>query len=92
MTLTTDDFLKIENIVADSKSDIIEEISKKISHLPTKDEFFSRMDKLSGEIKSAREEFAAHTKQHTDIHDQDERNEKRFKRLEKHVGLPLAQD
>lgn len=77
MAITTDDFLKIEKIVQDTVKEELKPIDEKINHLPTKEFFAKRMDDLTKEIQDARDEFAAHTKQHADIHDQDERNEKR---------------
>lgn len=53
-----------------------EELDAKIKNLPTKDEFFTRMDKLSGEYKKIDEAEILHTgtvSEHTDTlenHDQ----------------------
>jgi hypothetical protein len=46
-----------------------EKLNKKILFIPTKDEFFTRMDKLSGEIQKVREEQTLHQGQHREIND-----------------------
>ena len=61
----------------------ISNLEEKISHLPTKDEFFGRMDKLSGEIQSMREEFTAKKYRA----DQLEELETRVKKIEKRLNL-----
>ena len=38
---------------------IREEVSVRISHLPTKEEFYQAMDKISQEIRDMREEWSA---------------------------------
>lgn len=43
---------------------IKEELKNEIKFLPTKEEFFSRMDTLSGEVKAMREEQSIHSEQH----------------------------
>lgn len=43
----------VENVL-DRKLD--EKLDEKLSHLPTKEEFFSRMDKLLGEVQKSRDE------------------------------------
>ncbi|MCL4360013.1 hypothetical protein M1555_02035 [Patescibacteria group bacterium] len=60
--------------------DAEERLNESISHLPTKEEFFTRMDKLSGELKTMREEFALHSDEHRKIND-------RFERIDKHLGI-----
>jgi hypothetical protein len=49
MTLTINDLDEIEKVVE-------EEIEEKVSNLPTKDEFFTKMDEVMGELKAIREE------------------------------------
>lgn len=61
-----------------------EKLDEKIKFLPTKDEFFSRMDTLSGEIKKVREEQTLHLGQHDQV-------DARLVRVEKKLNLsPLA--
>lgn len=63
---------------------IDEKLKEKIKLLPTKEEFFGRMDKLSGEIKAVRDEQSLHQGQHDQI-------DKRLDRAEKELHLhPLA--
>lgn len=57
-----------------SKEDV-----ERIKHLPTKDEFFERMDKLMGEVKSMRESQEIHVGTHTEITGRLEKLEKAFK-------------
>ncbi|PJE67571.1 hypothetical protein COU95_01635 [Candidatus Shapirobacteria bacterium CG10_big_fil_rev_8_21_14_0_10_40_9] len=49
--LTQKDFDEIEKIVD-------KELEEKIKFLPTKDEFYGKMDELMGEVKAIREEQA----------------------------------
>jgi hypothetical protein len=51
MTLTQRDLNEIEKIVD-------QRVDDKISHLPTKDDFYQKMDELIGELKGMREDFA----------------------------------
>lgn len=52
--LTQRDIKEIRTIVK-------EEVSGNINHLPSKDEFYSKMDELMGEIKAMREEITVVT-------------------------------
>jgi len=58
---------------------ISETIDEKIAHLPTKDEFYEKMDALMKEIKGVREDLAAHSMQH-------ERIDEDIKGLKKNVN------
>lgn len=49
MTLTQKDIEQIEEIVAET-------VREEIKHLPTKDEFFNKMDEVMGELQKIREE------------------------------------
>jgi len=82
--LTQNDVKVIEEIVE-------EKISAKTTLLPTKEEFFSKMDEIMGELKNTRETLDLHTGQHTDIHDQFENDDVRIRELEKHLQInPVA--
>lgn len=84
--LTQNDIKVIEDIVE-------EKLSDKIKFLPTKDDFYSKMDEVVGELKASREAFELHTGQHTRINDQLENHEKRIKKVEQHLHpspLPAA--
>ncbi len=88
--LTLQDLLKIENIV-DKKLD--EKFDEKFKLLPSKEEFFTRMDALTVEIKASREAFDLHTGQHTRVDDQLDNHDKRIKKIEQHIHpspLPAA--
>ncbi len=60
--------------------------------LPTKEEFFSRMDALSKEIKDMREEFAAHSISHDTLTEKDEELDVRVLVLEKKIGIPTQKN
>lgn len=49
MTLTQKDFDQIEKVLD-------EKLDEKLKILPTKEEFFSKMDEVMGELETAREE------------------------------------
>lgn len=73
MALTAQDLNKIisatQKIVGYAVSELKEELSSQISHLPTKDEFFTMEDKVVGELKKTREEqdlLTYRVSQHTD--------------------------
>ncbi len=83
--LTQKDIEEIERIL-DKKFD------EKFKFLPTKDEFFDRMDKLSGEIKAMREESTIHTGSHSHITDQLENHDQRLSKVEKRLNIPANVD
>jgi len=87
----TEDDLKLLRQTFASKYDVEtivdRKLDEKIGKLPTKDLFLSRMDKLSGEIRTIREEFAVHTKQHQDTQDQLDDHEKGIQMLKTHLSL-----
>ena len=67
--LTQKDLNEIEKLV-DNKLD------EKLKFLPSKDEFYERMDKLIGEVKAMRETQEIHSGSHSDISDRLEKLEK----------------
>lgn len=85
--LTTDDkniIVRLVTSIVKVDSDALKkELTAKIDMLPTKDEFFTRMDKLSGEIKKVREEQIVHAGAHSDIND-------RFDRIDTHLHISTA--
>ncbi len=85
--LTSDDKNTIVRLVSGIVKVDIDALEKrltaKIDHLPTKDEFFTRMDELSGEIKKVREEQIIHAGDHSQIND-------RFDQIDKHLGISTA--
>lgn len=52
----------------------IDDLEAKITHLPTKNEFYEAMDKIMGELQTIREEQAL-TPSHSDLADLEERIE-----------------
>ncbi len=67
--LTQKDFDEIEQLVKDV-------VKEEIKFLPTKDEFFDRMDALMGEVKAMRESQEIHAGSHSEINDRIEKLEK----------------
>src|SRR4030095_10488748 len=65
-------------VTFDEKLD--EKLDERLSHLPTKDEFYEKMDEVMGELKTIREEQALQNQHQADY---DERIEKR----ESHLGI-----
>lgn len=47
--------INIINVIQILK-DEIREIKEKVTHLPTKDQFYTKMDEVMGELKAIREE------------------------------------
>lgn len=74
--LTYKDLQEVEALVRK----VVKEL---ISHLPSKDDFYTRMDALSKEIKDAREELAAHSMSHDRLTEKDEELEERVATVEK---------
>lgn len=58
MVLTQKDFDEIEQLLDDK---LEEKFEQRFKHLPTKEEFFSKMDEVVGELKAIREEHPAIT-------------------------------
>jgi hypothetical protein len=82
----SNDQVKIILDYIDKKTAPIDQLVTKneIKHLPTKNEFFSKMDEVMGELKTIREnqEVASEIQaRHTDILDN---HSKRLKKLETH--------
>jgi hypothetical protein len=51
-----------------------------ISHLPTKDEFYEKMDEVMGELKTSREEQTVQSQQLSDHAD-------KIEKIESHLGM-----
>ena len=79
--LTQDDIKEIENIVE-------EKIDEKTKLLPTKDQFFQRMDDLSGQMKKLQETLDLHDGQHVEIHDHQESTDGRLNVIEGKLDIP----
>ena len=76
--LTQKYFDQIEKIVEKS-------IKDSTKHLPTRDQFYSKMDYLIGEIKASREEHTAITGRMSDNSDTLEKHEKRLIKIEETI-------
>ncbi len=86
MTLTQKDLDAIKDlmkITIDEELDIKleEKLNEKLSHFPTKEEFFSNMDKIMTELKTMREEHTVLT------HRVYENHEPRIEKIEKKLNL-----
>ncbi len=80
-TLDNDDLKAIKGLIEitfDEKLD--ENLDEKLSHLPTKDEFYTKMDQVVGELKTIREEQSVQS-QHLSGHDD------RIEKIESHLGI-----
>lgn len=79
--LTHHDIAEIERIIE-------EKIDEKVKRLPTKDQFFQRMDDLSGQIKKLQETMDLHDGKHLDIDDHQEQTDARLNTIENKLDLP----
>lgn len=81
--LTQRDVEEVESIVR-------RVVKEEIRFIPTKDDFFNRMDQLMGEVQAMREDFAiigSRTSEHTD---EIEDHEVRLSKVENHLHLPTT--
>ena len=82
-TLDNDDLKALKKLMAITIDEAIEEklVTKDdISHLPTKDDFYTKMDEVMGELKTIREEQAVQS-QHLSDHDD------KIEKIESHLGM-----
>jgi hypothetical protein len=83
-TLDNDDLKAIQGLIQVTVEEVIETkglVTKEdISHLPTKDEFYLKMDEVMGELKTIREEQTLQS-QHLSDHDD------RIEKIETHLGI-----
>jgi len=83
-TLDNDDLKALKGLIEVTLDDVIETkglVTKEdISHLPTKDEFYTKMDEVMGELKTIREEQTLQS-QHLSAHDD------RIEKIESHLGI-----
>lgn len=74
-TLDNDDLNAIKGLIEvtfDEKLD--QKLDEKLSHLPTKDEFYTKMDEVMGELKTIKEEQALQSQHLSDHDDRIEKN------------------
>ena len=57
-----------------------ERLDEKLSHLPTKDEFYNKMDEVMGELKTIREEQTLLSYRVSD-------HEDKIEKIETHLGI-----
>ncbi len=80
-TLDNDDLKALKDMIEVTFEEKLDEkLDEKLSHLPTKDEFYTKMDEVVGELKTVREEQALQSQQ---LSDHDDRIEK----IESHIGV-----
>ena len=83
-TLDGNDFQAIKELIEVPVEEVIErkELVTRgdLSHLPTKDEFYEKMDEIMGELKAIREEQTVQSK-HLSNH------EDRLHKIESHLGM-----
>jgi len=78
-------------VVFPTRDEVKEIVKMEIKFLPTKEEFFARMDKLSGEYKKIDEAETPHGGKISEHSDQLEKHEDRIKVLEsRHVSKPAT--
>ena len=84
MALTNDEMQAIREVVKISVDEAIDErelVTKDdLKYLPTKDEFYSKMDEVMGELKTIREEVSS-------TNHSLENHEERIEKIETHLGL-----
>lgn len=78
--LTQNDIAEIERIIG-------EKLDEKTKLLPSKEDFFRRMDTLSGQLLKIEESQTLHNGQHTEIHDHEQDMGERMKTVEKKLGI-----
>ena len=81
MKLGDEDLKAIKGLIEvtlDEKLD--EKLNEKLSHLPSKEEFYGKMDEVMGELKAIREEQAVQGQNLSE-------HEDRIQKLEDHVGI-----
>ncbi|KKR72104.1 MAG: hypothetical protein UU16_C0046G0018 [Candidatus Woesebacteria bacterium GW2011_GWA2_40_7] len=79
MTLTKSDFEAFKELIKvtlEEQTETFLATKEDIKHLPTKDEFYSKMDEIMGELKATREEVVMFSDLNRKVNDHDERIEK----------------
>ena len=70
MGLTDDDLKSIRELLREEiREEVPQIVEEKVGYLPTKDEFYTKMDEVMGELKAIREEvtvFSKYSKDHED--------------------------
>jgi hypothetical protein len=80
-TLDNDDLNAIKGLIEASFDEKLDgKLDEKLSYLPTKDEFYTRMDEVMGKLKTIRAEQTLQS-QHRSDHDD------RLEKIEDHLGI-----
>ena len=80
-TLDNDDLKALKDLMEVTFEEKLDEkLDEKLSHLPTKDEFYTKMDEVMGELKTIREEQTLQS-QHLSDHDD------RIEKIESNLGI-----
>jgi predicted nuclease with TOPRIM domain len=89
--LTAQDKKYIEDILERKLDEKLEKkLEEKLKFLPTKEDFYTKMDEIMGELKAIREEqtlISGKVSEHTD---QLEEHDQRLGKIEKHLNLQSA--
>lgn len=88
--LTQSDLQNIDTTISKKIRHLVtnDELKEAISHLPSKDEFYTKMDEVMGELKAIREEQILISGKVSDHTDELEDHDERIKRMEKRVAVP----
>lgn len=82
--LDGNDLKAIKDLIEETVDEVIDRrelVTKRdIDHLPTKDEFYSKMDEVMGELKAIREEQTVQSQHLSDHGD-------RIEKIESHLGV-----
>jgi len=90
MTFTKDDFDALKDLIKLTIEEQTEKVlatKEDIKNLPTKEEFFSKMAEMMGELKTVREEITVLSDLQTQVHDHEYRIEKAENKL--HIQAPI---
>jgi CII-binding regulator of phage lambda lysogenization HflD len=86
MTLTNKDFKALDVLLdqkIEEKAETLLVTKDEINHLPTKEEFYDREDKVMSELKAIREEITTVSGLQQQVHD----NEERLIKVEKKLNI-----
>lgn len=87
MSLTQKDLDAIKDLMKITIDEELEaKLEEKLTHFTSKEEFFSNMDKIMGELKAVREEITMLSDLNRKVNDHEDRIEK----VEKKLGVQLA--
>ena len=80
-TLDNDDLKALKDMIEVTFEEKLDEkLDEKLSHLPTKDEFYTKMDEVVGELQRVREEQSLQSHKLSD-------HEDRIQKIESRLGI-----